>query len=88
MRPGDEGFGIASDEGVGRTARVVDDEAISLTPLEDGAYDLFYAGLSEALDTGGAPPVDPRDALAALRVIEAARRSAADGAVIAMEEET
>jgi len=52
---------------------------------EPGAYQRFYAGVAEALRDGGPPPVDPSDAVAGLEVIEAARRSAADGAVITIE---
>ena len=37
----------------------------------------FYRLLEEALRTGGPPPVDPDDAVAALRVLEAARQAAA-----------
>jgi predicted dehydrogenase len=36
---------------------------------------------------GGEPPVDPRDAVAVLRVIEAARLSAAEGRVVAVVQE-
>jgi predicted dehydrogenase len=45
---------------------------------EAGAYQRFYAGLAAALRDGGPPPVDPGDAVAVLRVLDAARRSAAD----------
>ena len=38
-------------------------------------------GLERALREGGPPPVDPRDAVAALEVLEAARRSAAEGRI-------
>jgi predicted dehydrogenase len=43
-------------------------------PTERGAYQEFYAGVVRSLRTGAAPPVDPRDALATLEIIEAARR--------------
>jgi len=46
-------------------------------PSERGDWPRFYALLVSALRDGGPPPVDPRDAAATLRVIEAARRSAA-----------
>jgi predicted dehydrogenase len=51
---------------------------------EPGAYQQFYAELAAALSVGAPPPVDPADAVAALDVIEAARASAADGAVVAL----
>ncbi|GAA2585270.1 Gfo/Idh/MocA family oxidoreductase [Dactylosporangium fulvum] len=43
---------------------------------EPGAYQQFYSGLAAALRDGAPPPVDPADAVAALTVLEAARRSA------------
>lgn len=81
LRPGDDGWGLR-----GAAARVVAGDGEREEPLTPGAYELFYAGLREALDTGGAPPVDPHDALTTLRVIEAALRSAAKRTVIEIEE--
>ena len=52
-----------------------------------GDYQAFYAGVSRALREGGAPPVDPADALAGLRIIEAAQRSAATRGVIQVDGE-
>src|SRR4051794_17378075 len=46
-------------------------------PSERGAWPEFYAGVERALREGAPPPVDPRDAVAVLEVMEAARRSAA-----------
>ncbi|HVE78144.1 MAG TPA: Gfo/Idh/MocA family oxidoreductase [Gemmatimonadaceae bacterium] len=46
---------------------------------EPGAYPRFYEGVERALREGSAPPVDPQDAVVVLQVIEAARRSAAEG---------
>jgi predicted dehydrogenase len=48
---------------------------------ERGAYPSFYAGVAAAVRSGGAMPVDPRDPVAGLQVIEAAARSAAAGTV-------
>ena len=54
------------------------------TPVatEPGAYPEFYARVADALRHGGPPPVDPMDAIAGLEVIQAARRSAEEGAVV------
>jgi predicted dehydrogenase len=60
---------------------VVVDEA-----LEPGAYERFYAGVRDALRDGTDMPVDPRDSVAALRVIDAARRSAQTTNAITQEE--
>lgn len=48
-------------------------------PSLPGDYPAFYAGVVAALHDGAPAPVDPRDALAALDVLELARRSAAEG---------
>lgn len=50
-----------------------------------GAYQRFYEGVVSWLRDGAAPPVDPEDSLACLRVLEAARRSAESRSVIELE---
>lgn len=47
-----------------------------------GGYERYYQALAACLETGGPPPVDPRDSLDALIVIEAAQRSAAEGRTV------
>jgi predicted dehydrogenase len=47
-----------------------------------GAYPRFYALVADALATGGPMPVGIEDAIASLRVIDAARRSSAEGVVV------
>jgi predicted dehydrogenase len=49
---------------------------------ETGDYLGFYRDVERALRTGGPAPVSPESAVAALTVIEAARRSAAEGIVV------
>jgi scyllo-inositol 2-dehydrogenase (NADP+) len=77
LRPGDAGWGQ------GEPARLVDragDER--RMALQPGAYERFYEAVRDAL-TGDAPmPVDPRESVAALDVIDAARRSAAGATVV------
>jgi predicted dehydrogenase len=53
------------------------------TPIatEPGAYQRYYEGVAAALRGEGELPVDPRDSLEALRIIEAARRSQEQGQV-------
>lgn len=53
-------------------------------PAEPGDWPRFYALLRDALVDGGPPPVDPRDAVAALRVLDASRDSARERALIAL----
>jgi predicted dehydrogenase len=82
MRPGDDGWGRgepASVVGADGGARDIE--------IEDGAYERFYEGVRDALRDAAGMPVDPRDSVAALRVIEAARRSARTAAIIDTTEE-
>ncbi|GJF30192.1 oxidoreductase [Kitasatospora sp. NE20-6] len=58
------------------------DEGAARTPTDPGDYPAYYAGVAAALATGGPPPVDPRDAVATLAVLEAARGSAATGSTV------
>ena len=80
MRPGDPGWGRVPKERWG-TLRVADDERRIET--EPGAYERFYRGLAEAMRSGGPPPVDPRDSVQGLRIIEAASESARTETVLA-----
>jgi predicted dehydrogenase len=50
-----------------------------------GTYQRFYEGVVSWLRDGAPPPVDPKDSLACLRVLEAARRSAESRSVIELE---
>lgn len=56
--------------------------------LERGAYERFYEGVAAWLRDGAPAPVDPRDSLACLRVLEAARRGAGTNSVIELEGST
>jgi len=53
-------------------------------PSERGDWPRFYAVLAQALHEGTFPPVDPRDALATLKLLDAARHSAASRAVLSL----
>ncbi|MBC3841019.1 Gfo/Idh/MocA family oxidoreductase [Streptacidiphilus sp. 4-A2] len=57
-------------------------------PSRPGDYPAFYAGVAAALREGGPAPVDPNDAVAALTVLEAARRSADEGRTVELPEVT
>lgn len=48
---------------------------------EPGDWPRFYALLRDALLTGGAPPVDPHDAIETLRVLDAARHASSTRSV-------
>ncbi len=69
--PGSEGFGVTPEHewgliGVGDELRAV--------PTEAGDYPAFYAAVAASIRTGSPFPVDPRDALAVVRILEEAHR--------------
>ena len=51
-------------------------------PAETGNWSSFYSAVARAVRGAGPLPVDPRDAVAALEVLDAARLSAARGDVV------
>ena len=78
-RPDDpETWGIEPESRWGRLVKGEESEAV---PSEPGAWPTFYTELERALRADGPPPVDPADAVATLEVIDAARRSAAEGRI-------
>ena len=72
-RPGGAGFGEEPREQWGRLAR---GSEVSVVETKRGAYARFYEGMAAAMREGAPVPVDPRDAVAGLEIIEAANRSA------------
>jgi predicted dehydrogenase len=79
LRPGrDEPWGVEPPARWGRLVRGDDQEPVVSEP---GAWPEFYVGVERWLREGGDPPVDPADAVRALEVVEAARRSAAGACV-------
>ncbi|WP_410821192.1 Gfo/Idh/MocA family oxidoreductase [Micromonospora sp. 050-3] len=51
-------------------------------PTEPGAYQSFYAQVAAALRDGAPMPVDPRDSVHTVELIELAHQSAAEGVVL------
>jgi scyllo-inositol 2-dehydrogenase (NADP+) len=76
LRPGDPDYGRAGP------ARLVDADGARELQLERGAYERFYEGVERWLREDAPAPVDPAESLAGLRVLEAARRSAATASVV------
>lgn len=72
--PTEPGWGEEPRERWGRL--VVDGEEREV-PTEPGSYGAFYAGVEQSLSSSLPPPVDPRDAVAVLEVLDAARAKAA-----------
>lgn len=79
MRPGDESWGLEPPEHWGRLSTGDDERPIE---TERGAYDAFYAAVRRSLVDGAPPPVDPRDSVEALEIIESAFESARRGTTI------
>ena len=67
MTPSDPAYGIREEEEWGTLGTP---EASRCVRPERGAYGEFYRLLAAALTHGGPLPVDPEDALAAMRIIE------------------
>jgi scyllo-inositol 2-dehydrogenase (NADP+) len=78
QRPG-PGWGTEPPQ---RWGRLIRGEETAPVPSESGRWPVFYEGVAAALREGSPPPVDPREAVLVLEVLEAARRSAARGDVI------
>jgi predicted dehydrogenase len=70
--PGDPGWGEEPQE---RWGVVGAGGETDFVPTERGRYEVFYERLVAALREGAPAPVDPREAVEALEVLDAARRS-------------
>jgi scyllo-inositol 2-dehydrogenase (NADP+) len=80
-RPGEgRPWGVEPESSWGR---VGSDDHWAPEPTLPGAWPEFYRQVVDAVRGVGPPPVDPEDAVTGLRLIEAARRSAAEGAIVA-----
>ncbi|MBQ0978775.1 MULTISPECIES: Gfo/Idh/MocA family oxidoreductase [Micromonospora] len=78
-RPDQPGWGEVPPERYGKLG--VDGD-LRPVPTEPGAYQSFYAQVATALRDGAPMPVDPRDSVATVELIELAHRSAVEGAVL------
>jgi predicted dehydrogenase len=72
-------WGAEPPERWGRVHRGDDGETV---PTEKGAWGTFYPAFARAVRGLGPVPVDPRDAIASMTVLDAARRSATAGVVV------
>ncbi|MEO7274162.1 MAG: Gfo/Idh/MocA family oxidoreductase [Vicinamibacterales bacterium] len=82
LDPRSPGWGVEPPDKWGRLGIGDDTRLVSTEP---GAYLQFYTALVTALRRGGAMPVDPRDSVASLVVIEAAQRSHASSVVVRLD---
>jgi predicted dehydrogenase len=78
MRPGDERYGVRDERGRLITADGTSEDV----EIERGRYEEFYIGVRDALRGDGPLPVDPADSVEGLRILEAARRSAAESRIV------
>lgn len=83
MRPGDAAWG---SEPQARWGTLHDGIAPVTICTELGAYENYYRSIEHALRTRGAPPVDPRDAVESLTLIEASKQSARERRVVRRDE--
>ncbi|MBX3100022.1 MAG: Gfo/Idh/MocA family oxidoreductase [Salinibacterium sp.] len=67
--PGSDGYGITPEAEWGTIG--VGDEIVPV-PTEAGNYPAFYEGVAASIRDGAPSPVDPRDALEVVRIIERA----------------
>ena len=80
-RPDEAGFGEEPPERWGRLVRGDEEEPV---PSDRGRWSAFYDGVVRALRDGAPPPSIPATPWPTLEVLEAVRRSAADGDVVAL----
>jgi scyllo-inositol 2-dehydrogenase (NADP+) len=89
LRPGQggAGWGVEPESGWGRLGSGESPQTGGGEPVETlpGDYPAYYAAIAHALRTGGQPPVTALEAAAALRVLEAAKLSAAEGRTVRIE---
>ncbi|MEV7214401.1 Gfo/Idh/MocA family oxidoreductase [Kitasatospora cineracea] len=79
--PADPGWGACAPERWGSFRAGDAVEPVATLP---GRYQDYYAGLARALRGEGPVPVEVRDAVRALRVLEAAQRSSRTGTAVAL----
>jgi predicted dehydrogenase len=79
-RPDDPAWGREPAERWGRLSSGDRERSVE---TEAGAYPRYYVEVARALRAGGPPPVEPREAVAVLEIIEAALESAWTGNVVA-----
>ncbi len=77
--PGSDGYGVTPESDWGLLGIDGSEAGLTPVPTEPGDYPAFYAGVAAAIRDGAPAPVDPRDALEVVRILERAHSlSAAD----------
>lgn len=70
--PGSDGYGITPASEWGLIGIDGSEEGLTAVPTEPGNYPAFYAGVAAAIRDGAPAPVDPREALEVVRILERA----------------
>jgi predicted dehydrogenase len=68
--PGSDGYGVTPESEWGTLGIDGSAEGLTRVPTEAGNYPGFYAGVVESIRTGAPAPVDPRESLEVVRIIE------------------
>ncbi len=77
--PTDPGFGEAPESEWGTLVEAAGDPAGERIPTERGRYADYYAAMADAVRGRGPVPVEPRESLETVRIVELAhRRTAGD----------
>lgn len=74
--PGTEGYGVTPEAEWGTLGIDGSDTGLAPYPTEDGAYPEFYAGVAATILEGAPSPVDPKDSLEVVRIIQRAHEIA------------
>jgi len=77
--PGSEGYGVTPESEWGLLGIEGSDAGLTAVPTEPGDYPAFYAGVAAAILDGAPAPVDPREALEVVRILERAHTMSAAG---------
>jgi len=75
--PGSDGYGVTPESEWGLVGVDGSEEGLTRVPTEPGDYPAFYAGIAASIRDGAPVPVDPRDSLEVVRIIERAHAIAA-----------
>jgi predicted dehydrogenase len=75
--PGDAGYGETPEAEWGLLGIDGSEAGLTAVPTELGQYPSFYAGVAAAIRDGAPAPVDPRDALEVVRILEHAHSMSA-----------
>ncbi len=70
--PGSDGYGVTPESEWGLLGVDGSDEGLTAVPTAAGDYPAFYAGVAASILDGAPAPVDPREALEVVRIIERA----------------